>query len=470
MTVQLVFFVLVFFVPVMVLFFIRYRSIPAINKEENTYSREFWMFIGSLLLFLSSILIIARTSVPVYNKIFGTNIAMPEDNEFAYNQIQVFVAIIIGILTATTQYFKYKNTSDSYFGKKIWLPTLIAVIISACISLFGNINFDKKGIGFLVAIHVAVFAAVYSITANASYIWIVLKGRLKVAGASVAHVGFGLVLLGILISSSKKDVLSKNTTGINVFQKSKGEDPAENITLFKGLSTDMGRYMVTYTKDTFNDRERKRFFEIDFKSKNGKEHFQLYPDLIKNNKGMEGFAANPSSKHYWYKDIFVYISAYEENKKEDTATYHNKELKVGDTLYYSNGLMILNRVAVNPPEQKSRYNPDENALFLDMTIVSKDGKRYAAMPGIALKTNTLRSLPDTVKAQSLALKFNKVTDQNAGKLEIGFKESGAITDLITLKVYEFPMINVLWIGVVIMVLGFVLSIIQRLKTAMVKNS
>jgi cytochrome c-type biogenesis protein CcmF len=47
---------------------------------------------------------------------------------------------------------------------------------------------------------------------------------------------------------------------------------------------------------------------------------------------------------------------------------------------------------------------------------------------------------------------------------MGVKESGAITDLITLKVYEFPMINVLWLGVIVMVIGFVMSIIQRYKT------
>ncbi|MDE3144920.1 MAG: cytochrome c assembly protein, partial [Bacteroidota bacterium] len=329
-------------------------------------------------------------------------------------------------------------------------------------SLFGNIDFTKKGIGFLGAIHVAIFAAVYAIVANAAYMIIVLKGKSKISGASVAHIGFGMVLLGILISSAKKDVLSKNTTGITVFRKDKNEDPAENITLFKGLPTDMGRYMVTYKQDSFNVRERKRFFDIDFQSKDGKDHFELYPDLIKGNKGMEGYSANPSSKHYWYKDIFVYISAYQESKA-DTATYHNQELKVGDTLFYSNGLMILNKVSKNPVEQKARYDADELSVFLDFTVISRDGRRYAASPGVAIKGENLRSIPDTVKSQSLALKFNKITDQNIGKFEVGIKESSSITELITLKVYEFPMINILWIGVMVMTIGFGIAIYQRLK-------
>jgi cytochrome c-type biogenesis protein CcmF len=56
-----------------------------------------------------------------------------------------------------------------------------------------------------------------------------------------------------------------------------------------------------------------------------------------------------------------------------------------------------------------------------------------------------------------------VLDQDKGILQIGVKESGSITDLITLKVYEFPMINILWLGVIVMVVGFVMSIIQRYK-------
>ncbi|WP_026769871.1 cytochrome c biogenesis protein CcsA [Asinibacterium sp. OR53] len=458
MNTQLLLFVLVFLLPAIGLFIARYKSIPAIAKEENTYSREFWMFIGALVLFLSGIVIIAKTSVPVFNKIFSTNIAPPEDPEFAYNQIQIFVAIVIGLLSAVAQYFKYKDTPKAFFRKKIWLPTAIALVISIAISTFGVIGYDKKGPGFLVAIHLAIFAAVYAVVANTSYIWLGMKGRLKAAGASVAHIGFGMVLVGILISSSKKTVLSWNTTGITPLRADESHtknnptgNPAENLTLFKGVATDMGKYMVTYALDTMNELDRKRYFEIDFKAKKGEEHFKLYPDVIRNNKGMEGFAANPASKHYWYKDIFVYITSFQENNKADTTSFHNQQLKVGDTLFYSNGLMILNKVEKEEPA----------SIFLDMTIVSKDGRRYPARPGIAIDGQQMRAITDTVRSQSMVLKFNRVVDPAAGKLEIGVKESGAITDLLTLKVYEFPMINILWLGVMVMVVGFIMSIVQR---------
>ena len=42
-------------------------------------------------------------------------------------------------------------------------------------------------------------------------------------------------------------------------------------------------------------------------------------------------------------------------------------------------------------------------------------------------------------------------------------------DYIILKAIEFPYINLLWGGTVIMIFGFVLSIIQRFKEAKIRS-
>ena len=40
---------------------------------------------------------------------------MPENAEFSYNKVMVLVAIIVGLLTAVTQYFKYKKTPTGLY-------------------------------------------------------------------------------------------------------------------------------------------------------------------------------------------------------------------------------------------------------------------------------------------------------------------------------------------------------------------
>jgi cytochrome c-type biogenesis protein CcmF len=220
----------------------------------------------------------------------------------------------------------------------------------------------------------------------------------------------------------------------------------------------MGKYMVTYQRDTLDGLD-KRFFELNFKEKKSDHSFLLYPDVLKNNK-MEGFSANPSSKHYWNKDIFVYVTSFQDHSEEDTTSFKPHQIAIGDSIFYSNGYIKLDNVLINPNPNAAAGT---NELVLKMTVTSKEGLKYEANPGILLDGMTLNQELDTVKAQNLVLSFNKVVDQKKGVLEIGVKESASLTNLITLKVYEFPFINILWLGIVVMTIGFMMSSYARLK-------
>ncbi|MFI5155676.1 MAG: cytochrome c biogenesis protein CcsA [Chitinophagales bacterium] len=464
---QLISFILIFFFPAAFLYIKEYKRIPHIAKEENTYSREFWMFIGSLIIFLSAIFIIIATSLPIINSIAGTKWTTGEDAAFAYNRIEIFIAIILGILTAVTQYLKYKDTSKKEFGKKILLPTAIALGFSLLISIFGGIHYDKYGTGYLAAIHLALFSAVYAIAANIGYIRIGLHGKLKAAGASVAHLGFGILLLGILISSSKKTVLSWNTTGINLpLDPAMKENPMENITLLKNVKTDMGKYWTVYNNnDSLNDAGNIMYFKIDFTRKDGEKSFSLYPNLIKNTKGQENYSHNPDKYHYWDRDIFVYLNyANAIDKARDTTSFHSHEINVKDTVFYSKGYMILDKIVVNPDNEKYHFTPKDTALMGLVIVISKDSMKYTARPLLFIKDNEAHFVMDTVFAQNLAIGLGKVTSNN--KIELLVKESFNMVPFVSLKAYEFPQINLVWLGIIIMMTGFVMSIIRRRKQKM----
>nr|MCU0396040.1 cytochrome c biogenesis protein CcsA [Chitinophagaceae bacterium] len=402
MNFQLLAFIGVFLIPAFWMYFRQFKQIPSIQKEENLYSREFWMFIGALVFFFSGLVIIGKTSLPVINKIFGSQIAPPEDVEFSHNQIQIWVAIITGMLTAITQYFRYKDTPKAVFYRKLLVPTAVSLVISLAISIIGGIAYEKKGPGFWVALHLGVFMAVYAIVANAGYIWSGFKGKLRLAGASVAHIGFGMVLLGILISASNKKTLSINTTGISPLQMRDANDvnnnPMENTTLIKGVATDMGQYMVTYKGDTVNPRDRKRYFEIEFADKKGKEKFQLYPDIIENNKGGEGVTPNPDARHYWYKDIFTYITFLSdpEARVKDTTSFKNLTVVIGDTSFYSNGMWTVRQLELNPTDGKFAAYKGDTVVAADISVIAKDGRLYQARPAFRLRGNELEMIPDTV--------------------------------------------------------------------------
>jgi cytochrome c-type biogenesis protein CcmF len=447
------------------------KLITTVNKEESMNSREFWMFVGSLLFFISALYIIVLTSLPFINKLVGTKWAIGQEVEYVYNRVMILVAFIIALLTAITQYFKYKETPRKYFLSKIMWPTAAAILVSATISFFGNINYDKFGLGYLAAIHLGVWASVYSVIANAGYIWSVLKGNLKMAGASIGHVGFGLMLLGILISSAKKELISINQTGIGVpglkDAKGRDENPLENITLIHGVPTPMGKYTVTYVGDSTEQKNNKVFFKINFQQKDEetgkiKEEFTVHPNafMVKSEQGTQ-LSSNPGSKHYVTRDVFVYITSWlnPENIK-DTASFRDNHVAKGDTVFYSNGFIVVDDVIKANKDQNKDLPLVDSVWLSQVTVFAKDGRSYKAQPAYFVKDNTGTFKTDTVVAQNLVLKLEKTGKDN---LHLGVKESDTVMRYITLKAYRFPFINVLWLGTIVMVIGFMVSMARRIK-------
>jgi len=461
MNFQLLAFLLVFVLPSLYLFAKNYNQIPSVKKEESGSSREFWMFIGSLVFFLSAMVIIGKTSLPVFNKIFGTKTAPPEDAEFAYNSIQIYVAIIIALLTAITQYLKYKSTTGSFFRKKILLPTVLSAIIASLVLAFGDINYIKKGPVFQASIWLAVACSIYAVIANVGYIWLGLKGRLKLSGGSIAHAGFGMVLLGILISSSKKEVLSNNVNGIPA-PLGENEDPGENLTLVKGLTVDMGKYLLTYEGDSAHPKKQLWFYKVRFKSKDGKEEFVLKPNAFVNYKGNEGLMANPASKHYWDHDVFTYITSLPNpDRQKDTAAFQPRPMKPGDSVFYSGGYIVLQNVKTRDSLPEELFGKDGILFETPLKVYAKTGSVYSVTPRLAIVKGEPLALPDTITAENLILQLQRV---NADKsIELGIKESNSLLNYVTLKAYKFPFIYLLWLGVGITAIGIFISMVHRIR-------
>ena len=462
------------------LFFRHYKNIPAIHTEEATNSREFWMFIGSIVFFLSAIFIITITSIPVYNKIpvlkdmivkfYGGPMAMPEDPEFLYNKVMVLVGFILGMLTAIAQYFKYKKSDSKTVLKNIAPPTLIAALLTTLIAIVYPFTFYKHGAGFLIAIYMAFFAAVYAVVANAMYIFTAQKGRIKLAGGTIAHAGFALMIAGMLISSSNKQVISSSlVNGITFPSSSKDpmtkevDDPQENLTLIRHVPTKMANYEVTYLHDSAGHETGRKFYQLQFNKKDPEtkaieETFRLQPDvyLMKDNN----MSSNPDTRTYLTKDIFTYVSfALKNQQEEDTTAFREVVLSVKDTAYLNKGYLVLNDVLKNPSNGKFNYKPTDVALVADITVVSKDTVRYSAMPAIEVDNDHLHHVDDTVYAQTLYVRFNGISEDH--KIRIGVKESDRLIDFVTVKTFVFPYINLVWLGIVIMCIGLTMSMIQR---------
>jgi cytochrome c-type biogenesis protein CcmF len=387
--------------------------------------------------------------------------------------VLVLVAFIIGLLTAASQFLKYRNTEKKYLVNKLGIPFIIAIIIAVLLIVFYPIEYSKKGPGFLWAIYIALFGSIFSVIANGAYLKTVLKGNLKAGGAAIAHLGFALMLTGMLISSGNRKVISDNrTTGLFIpFDKDptgRGqENPMENLTLLKSVPTQMGKYTVTYLDDSAASEKNRTFYNIHFQKKDSatgqvSEDFILSPDSyrMKDNN----LSSNPGTRHYLTHDVFTYVSTISVKSQDaDTAQFVIHNMALQDTAFYSKGYIILDSIVKNPGHGRFHFTPGDTALAAFLTVHTTDGAQRKAYPALTISDQQINFIDDTLIQQNLYLKFAGLASNN--KFKIGVKESDTLTDFITLKAYVFPYINLVWIGLLIMAGGFILSIARRAKAA-----
>lgn len=442
----------------------RWKTLPRMKTEEATGTREFWMFIGSFVLLLSALQISISTSIPVWSPlakwISGKDIAPPSDPVTHYNNIQIWVAIIVAILSAAGLYLKFKKSDMKTFWKRIAIIGGISVAATIAIAVAQKIS------GFQY--NLLLLSSMFAIIANSYYAFGIQK-KLKKMGPAISHLGFALLLLGIFISSYNKEVISLNTLGVTLdFGKKTQQENAiesrENSILFLNTPVAMSEYMVTYKGDSSHATDPRTFFKVNFDrydtaTQKIVESFTLYPNAFINPKGQEGLMANPSSKHYLTRDIFTYItSAIDPSKVTDTASYVKHTLKKGDTVYLANGYLVFEDF------EDANLKENSGALSVKARLKAYDLKGEAGVlkPVYSITEDAFQNFKeDTLRSFNVFAKFVKVNPAD-GTIDLMIKQKDPKDDYVVLKAFIFPYINLVWLGIIVMFLGFMLTAVNKI--------
>lgn len=449
-----------------------WRTMPTPQKEENTWSREFWLFVGSLIMLLLAVMISIDTSWPVINKLFGTNRVIIEPVEH-YNRYSIWFSLAILFLASVTQFFKYKKTDIAKVGKAVALTALVSAVLAGVVAYFAQYDmirplslFNKFDIPFVSTYYLLAWMSIWTILSNTDYIFSVLKGKIKVSGASVAHIGFGFMMLGVLISSSKKQVISLNKLGLQLFSQDVNDvNNVENVYLAKNKPIQMGDYWVTYENE-YNEREY-TFYNINYERKkmlNDKptEQFRLSPNAITNPE--MGLVSNPDTKHYWTKDVFTYLTSIPRELEEDekSKTFKEVEVTVGDTIVLTKSLVMLERI--NPNPENPNYFGLPGDIAAGAVLVGKDltSNEYRAEPVYYVRGMEETNVPAKIEQLGLEVKFVKINPAK-NTIVLQFEEEDKPEEFVIMKAMIFPYINLLWLGCFVMTIGFIMALRRRMK-------
>ena len=139
-------------------------------------------------------------------------------------------------------------------------------------------------------------------------------------------------------------------------------------------------------------------------------------------------------------------------------------MSLGDSIFSSNAVIKLHSFVRNVNKDSLNLLEEDIALGIRIQAKTLDGKKYETSPIMVIRGNRIFSIEDGM--EELGLKFGFMgVDPDSEKLTILlFEKNKNGGDFVIMQAIVFPFINVLWIGCIIMVLGTLIAVKNRIKS------
>ena len=387
------------------------------KKEEAIYSREFWMFVGALILFFSGLLMTVSTSLPVFNKVvelWNPNhvpIAI-DDPMHHHNKYQIWIGVFIGLLSGLAIWLRYSGTNwKSYknrFLKNIGICMLVTLTLVLLIGPMIRMNSWQH--------YTFLFAGLFAIITNISYILSFLKENLKASGAAFSHIGFGVLILGIMISG-----FNKRTITASLFEQQDfvdGSRAAKAVVLIKEQPRYSGGYWMLYQGDTMVHNLRKYNIEFTKVDSNNAilDRFITSPSAIYSNDFSKIEAINPGNERTLLYDVFTaaapppHMQDIESTLAlEDSLKYLSYLISPGEIFQEDAYQVEVGQPIFNFPFEEESHADTigyDLTIGLPLEVVNKrNGEVFNVVPGLGLKNALVFQIPVVIDQLGIKIKL-----------------------------------------------------------------
>jgi cytochrome c-type biogenesis protein CcmF len=316
------------------------------------------------------------------------------------------------------------------------------------------------------------FVAFFALFGNGMVLWRVIRGNPRMAGGALAHVGLAITILGVIASSGFDRALPRLDTPPSVDEE---QMPRENFVVAKNETRVVNGYRVTYTEKTTTERGRGQYI-IDVTDPKGRS-YTLKP-VAYQGSGDQWFM-HPDVKTFLEKDVFLSVTPKEATgmESEESGPGGEFQLSRGDSTVIGDrrfavafdGFSVL-----KGPEQMSSSNrsvpnrvPDDAqmAVGANLRVTNLETQETRSMMPIYLvmNDNSQQYLENRIADWDLRMAF---TEMNANNSKATIAIEG-VDDMqenwVVVQAYTKPLISLLWIGIIVMAVGFVIAIGRRVQ-------
>jgi cytochrome c-type biogenesis protein CcmF len=413
----LIFFMVFFLVLSVSLLIARAKSAKTGADIKDPYSVDFAIVIGVFFLVLLSALTLVGTSAPLITRIFGEPSSVSA--EF-YNTTTLPMAIIMALLAGLSPFLVARGQSLRDVMKRLWVPLALSFVVSVFSIFFGVTN-----VLYLLMIFFACFALFGNI---AAVYYQPGKVGLRIGGF-VTHMGFGIMMIGIVISSAFSE-----TEKVNLYA---GHEPVGALDYkisYSGMAGDIT------TKDNYAR------LEVDDQG----QRFQADPKLFLA-KENQGIMRKPYIRKHLLYDLYL-----SPQDQQMVGSGNQLVLGKGET-----GKMGEYGVKF------ASFDMGSHAESGDMQVgavleVTRGSQTQEVVPRMTFTRDGKQFVKADMPNGDGSIVLQDI-QADAGKISLAF--SGVpgmdVMDLLVLEVTKKPLINLVWLGVVMVCVGTYVSYVRR---------
>jgi len=484
------------------MFFWRYKELPTPKKESKILSREFMTFTGAVLLLILGIVIILGTSSPILGLFFNENPTPPEIS--FYIDWSMPIAIIMAIFTVFGQYLFWKKYDAETLASALIYPTLLTSVVTLLTVFFGGVR-DPYFMLYL-------FAGFFAIVGNT---WVMVRlgmSQPKLVGGSLTHVGFGVLLVGILASSAyNRPLLDQNTQNYNAavlageVVDERGFPISQTVEMLELKLNEPkiinNKYFVTYEGYVIDEQNRlgQQTYRIKFETVEGGRSFYLYPEvypmLSTSSAGNINWAVDPDVRTGIFSDIYLYVAGSSFIERKNNQIKEQSPVQIASTIdetiatadssqsiEFKRGQSIevggFNFTFNNFIQADTTLLPPNTTIGIRAQIQIQhqaSGQEYLIEPLFAIYSEEGQSFvlspPVNLPLYNLSFQFSKVNPQSDSiELTITGLDETYDDEWILIVAEKKPFISVVWAGTFLLMGGFTLSIFRHWYREKKKNS
>lgn len=498
---QLLIYLLFFKIAAVILIIMRWKEIPTSEKEISTYSREFWIFLGATTLCLMGFQVLVPISIPLYNKVFElvgshSNLAPPTNPVEFYSKFQLWFAVAVALLSGTGQFFWWSRIDKAKLRHEMLIPFLLTLVLFVLIIVISGVTNP---------VYMAlVLAGVYIIVSNMKVLASVARVNPSLSGGAIAHIGVGMMLIGVLFSAGYSKVVSLNNTGLLYTKELGTEFNRDNLLLFVNEPRTMAGYDIEFLGERLEPRRKSGFIrrsdveptqdpykvvakrEIVFK--NNKlfttgDTIEIYPEntfyeiqlrkgnsvaatlfpRIQLNPSMGGILPSPDISRGLTRDLYTHVSStMNREAQDDWSEMEEVTVKRGQQFFVNDYVAILEKVERVHTIPGLKLEDDDVAVQAQIRIQGEHENYYAEPTFLIRNKSEVGRLPSEISELGARIVLVNIRpDTEEFILGISRRQK----DWVIIKAMEKPLINILWLGTGILMVGFTVAMIRRFKEA-----